>query len=169
MAWFKKTRKPIAAKRRQGEPRPGGPLGQVSRLRADHLQQGSRRQSERLPEVRAPLPVDRRRASAHAVRRRVDRTRSRSRLDRSAAVHRHRNPYKSRLKAGFAATGLKDARHRRLRPHRRHRDDRRGAGVRLHRRQHGRRRRREDHARDRARDRRSAARWSSSAARAARA
>ena len=53
--------------------------------------------------------------------------------------------------------------------HRRHPADRRGDGVRVHRRQHGRRRRREDHAGDRAGDRRSAVRSSSSAARAARA
>ena len=47
--------------------------------------------------------------------------------------------------------------HHRLRHDRRHPHDRRGDGVRVHRRQHGRRRRREDRAGDRAGDRRRAA------------
>ena len=47
MAWFKKVRKPIEPPDRQ-EPGAGRPVGQVSVLRANHLQQGPRRQPERL-------------------------------------------------------------------------------------------------------------------------
>ena len=66
-------------------------------------------------------------------------------------------PYRKRLDASIAATGLNDAVITATGPHRRHRDRRRGHGIHVHRRQHGRRRRREDHARDRARHRRPAA------------
>ena len=167
MAWFKKTRKPIAAEGK-AEPRAGRPVGQVSRLLAGHLQQGSRGQPERLPEVRAPLPRRRRRAAAHAVRRR--------RGPSTTAISRRpircnftdTKPYKARLEAGVEATGLKDAVIVALGRHRRHRDDRGGAGIRVHRRQHGRGRRREDHARASSARSTARARWSSSAVRAAR-
>ena len=129
-------------------------MGQVSRLRAGHLQQGSRDQPQRLPEVRAPLPHQRDRAAADAVRRRrgPSTTRTWSRPTRSAS------PTPSRTRRGsrpsIESTGLKDAVIVGVRRHRRHPHRRRVDGVRLHRRQHGRRRRREDHARHRARDRR---------------
>ena len=76
-------------------------------------------------------------------------------------------PYKARLEASMAATGMKDAVIVGFGDDRRHPDGRGGDGVRLHRRQHGRRRRREDRARHRARHRTAQCRWSSSAARAA--
>ena len=62
-------------------------------------------------------------------------------------------PYRTRLKASIEATGLKDAVIVGRGPDRRHRDDRRRDGIRIHRRQHGRRGRREDHARHRTRHR----------------
>ena len=56
-------------------------------------------------------------------------------------------PYKSRLKAGHRGNRAQGRGHHRLRDDRRRADDGRGDGVRVHRRQHGRRGRREDRAR----------------------
>ena len=77
MAWFKKVRKPIEALARQ-EPRAGRALGQMPFLRPGHLQQGSRRQPERLHRsARHHFRPERLRAPADAVRRRVGGTRLR--------------------------------------------------------------------------------------------
>ena len=66
-------------------------------------------QPERLPEVRAPLPDQRHRAAADAVRRRtwVEHDAAWSRPTRSSFTDT--KPYKARLKAGIEATGMKDA------------------------------------------------------------
>ena len=84
MAWFKKARtatRGFEGKGQQQDPR--RPVGEMSRLRADHLQQGSRHQPERLPEMRASLPRGRARSPAVALRRRVDRVRQEPGIDRS--------------------------------------------------------------------------------------
>ena len=170
MAWFKKTRKPIAAPAKEkAEPGARGPVGQVSRLRAGHLQQGSRGQPQRLPEVRAPLPASTRPSGCACCSTATWTEHDKDLVSTDPLDFTDTKPYKARLKAGDREHRAEGRRHRRrpapstASPTMRRRD-----GVRLHRRQHGRGRRREDHARHRARHRRPACRWSSSAARAAR-
>ena len=65
-------------------------MGQVSGVRAGHLQQGSGGEPPRLPEVLAPLPARRRSiGSAACSTVRLGRARRRPALDRSAQLHRH--------------------------------------------------------------------------------
>ena len=108
MAWFKKARKPIEPPDKQSRV-PEGLWVKCPGLRAGHLQQGSRGQPERLPEVRAPLPAQRRRAAADAVRRR----RGWSTTADLASTDPLSSPTPSRTASGsrpsIEATGLKDA------------------------------------------------------------
>ena len=121
MAWFKKSRKPIEPPR-QAEPGARRAVGQVSVLRADHLQQGPRGQ----PRASA-------RSAAHHFRlSAAERLRtlfdgdwqeydSRPDVDRSAEVHRHQAvPQAARRQ--HRRDRPEGRGHHRHRPHRRHRD-----------------------------------------------
>ena len=86
------SRRPASRSRRPSESSrvPEGPVGQVSVLRARHLQQGPRRQPAGLPAVRPPLPDVGGRSAEGAVRRRGWTEHDCGpALDRSAEVHRH--------------------------------------------------------------------------------
>ena len=128
----------------------------MHRLLADSVQQGSRAEHERLPEMRLSFPDGLSRSSAHAVRRRLDRIRPQPRFHRPAAIHRYEavpDATENQLRSD-RHEGRRRGRawlHRRLRSHR-GRD-----GVRVYRRQHGRGRRRKNHERHRARARHAAA------------
>ncbi len=168
MAWFKRVRKPIAAAGKS-QSRTRGAVGQVSGVRAGHLQQGSGGQFARLPEVPSSLPA----GPPDRLRLLFDDERGRSTIRACArpipSTSSTPSPTRSGSRRRSASTGINGRRHLRHRPHRRRRDQRRRDGIRLHRRQHGRGRGRKDHARDRAGDRPAAAGRDRAAARAARA
>ena len=109
MAWFKKARTPIAATKEKPSRVPEGSVGEVSRLLADHLQQGPDDQPERLPEVRASLPRQRDRTAADALRRRrpgSSTTRASSPPIRCSFTDT--KPYRQRLEVSVKATGIKE-------------------------------------------------------------
>ena len=93
---------PHAYRSREGkaEPGTGRPVDQVSGLLADHLQQGSHDQPQRLPEVRPPLPGQRHRTAQDALRRRdVGGARSRASSRPIRCKFTDTKPYKKRLEA----------------------------------------------------------------------
>ena len=149
MAWFKKTRKPIARRPRRKRAACRKACGSsVPAARRSSTTRTSRPTSTSARSARITSGIERGRAAAHAVRRRRGPSTTRTCVSTDPLNFTDTKPYSTRLEGRASrATGLKDAVIVASGAHRRHRDDRRRDGIRVHRRQHGRRGRREDHAR----------------------
>ena len=168
MAWFKKTRKPI-------EPPPEKPVasprgcGSSARRAAQIIYNKDLAANLSVcPKCAHHFRLSADRAAAHAVRRGVGRSTTRSWPRPTRCSSPTPSPTSERLESSIASHRPEGRGHRRPPASIDGIETRgRGHGVRLHRRQHGRGGRREDHARDRDGDRAAAAGRHRLAARAA--
>ena len=124
MAWFKKVRKPIEPPAEKAEPGARRAVGQVPVLRAGHLQQGSRGEPQRLPEVRASLPASARPSGCACCSTATWTEHDAGLRSTDPLKFTDTKPYRKRLEADHRGDRHEGRRHLRDRPHRRHRDRR---------------------------------------------
>ena len=111
MAWFKKTRKPIASSTAEKPSRvPEGLWVKCPGLRAAHLQQGSRENLHVCPKCAHHFRIGASRAPESALRRRASYVEHfPDLLSNDPLQFTDTKPYRDRLQKTIADTGLKDA------------------------------------------------------------